>query len=149
VIYPVATVLWWWVAVDRDVEGFGERVLDDPPRLSRGTWGGWTREWRFLIWTWTIDSDSHDWLVETVQRRFLGEEVTRRYSRTLWMLMAWGCVALVAILSVAYVVMAYLMWGASGADRAIVTAFGLAFLPVIVIAAVVAYFTFVPPKEYR
>lgn len=135
--------------MERDVEGFGERVLDDPPRRSIGACRGWTREWSFFIWTWTIESDSDDWLVETTQRRFLGEEVVHRYSRTLWLLMAWGCVVFLALMMVVYGVLAYVALRDTGADLSIVALFGLAILPTIVIAVTVAYFTFVPPKEYR
>ena len=135
--------------MERDVEGFGQRLLDDAPRRSIRTGGGWTRAWSFLIWTWTIDSGSGDWLVEMVQRRFLGEEVVHRYSRTVWLLMAWGCVAFVAIMLAVYGVLAYLALTGPEVERLLAAELGLAVLPAVVIAATIAYFTFVPPKEYR
>lgn len=136
-------------AVDRDLEGFGERLLDDPPRLRTGTTGGWTREWRFLIWTWTIRSGSSDWLVEIAQRRFLGEEAVRRISRTVWLPMAWMCVFFLVFMAVIYITLVYLLLNSSGADRLLSIEMILLTLPVVLAVATIVYFTFVPPKGYR
>lgn len=135
--------------MERDVERFGERVLDDPPRRSSGTWGGWTREWNFLIWTWTLNSDSEDCFVETVQHRFLGEEEIHRYSRWLWKLGAFGCLVIVPVVLSFYGVMIYMAVSDPDVYGKSVAVLGLVLLPAVAAAAAIVYFTFVPPKEYR
>jgi len=111
---------------------------------------GWSREWRFFIWTWTINTwDDHSF-VEVTQRRFLGQEATHTYGKPLWTLMA----AAVMFMGVAgaisvCVLMALILRHSSDPDVLFLAVMGLVCLMLTLASAAVAYFTFVPPREFR
>lgn len=109
----------------------------------------WTREWSFFIWTWTLTSWSDDCFVETVQRRFLGQEVVRTYSRTLWKVMVWAVIIAGAACITSMFALTYLVLQSTSLDASYSVAMGFACLLMVLGATALAYFTFVPPKECR
>ncbi len=109
---------------------------------------GWTRSWRFLIWTWTIKSSNDDWMVEMAQVRLLGYDEVHHYSRNLWLAMVSTLVVLTAVLICMFVYEAVLLVTGSGVGAPALSFMGFALLLTGIPAAVLGYFTFVPPREY-
>jgi hypothetical protein len=103
----------------------------------------WTREWRVFIWSWAIDWSDDEWLVETIQHRFLGEEQIHHYSSLIWQIGVVACAASAVILSVFY---AWVVAFWSDADPSIVGLLSLLVLPLVAFACVIVYFTYIPPK---
>lgn len=110
---------------------------------------GWTREWRFLIWSWAIDWGDYEWLVETTQHRFMGEEEIHHYSRAYWQIGVVISAISAVVLSVLYAAVLVRAFGDPDVEGTVIALPGLLLVPLIVIAALLTYFTYVPPKELR
>lgn len=109
----------------------------------------WSREWRFLIWSWSIDWNDDYWLVETVRHRFLGEEEIHHYSRFLWQMGAIASGICAVIAAILYALFVYWFHDDPDLDGSMMVLLGLVLLSTIAAAIGVIYFTYIPPKEYR
>ena len=110
---------------------------------------GWSREWRVLIWSWAIDWGDDEWLVETTQHRFLGEEEIHHYSRAYWQFGIVTSAIFVVVLSVLYAAVLVRAYGDPDVESFVLAFPGLLLAPLVAIVAVATYFTYVPPKELR
>lgn len=133
-------------------DGLGKGVAANQP-LSDGNVvhpaRRWSREWVFLIWTWTIDWSRDYWLVTTVQHRFLGEETVHRYSRLYWQIGIWGVAVSSVLMLVSYGYLVSVAYADTEVDYSFLAFIGLVVLLMVVLSFTVVYFTYVPPKEYR
>jgi type III secretory pathway component EscS len=128
--------------MEGQAEQDGVRVVEFEP-------GPWQRTWEFFIWKWTITTWDADQYVETVQRRFLGTDVVRTHSKTVWLLMAWSTV-LVSVAAMAGLLFVAYVMAQDGSFRAAEWLFFIIIgLMIVAGATAVAYFTFVPPKATR
>jgi fatty acid desaturase len=125
------------------MEGYGDASISNLEAIVSDQ--GWVRQWRILIWSWTLYSEGDYCFVEIARHRFLGYDEVRRYSRTLWMVMV--AVMFIAVVAGAISVVALVLMMDAGGEASLLLA--LTFLPLVLGSAVVVYFTFVPPKEYR